>query len=529
MVQAQVLTQAEPKRSDRFLSNVLWNWSHVALSLFSALILSRYIIRKLGPEGYGLWQLSYSLIGYYGLLDLGFRSAVVFYAAQYRAREEFDALNELISTLLVYFSAIAAVLIAVSVLLASSAYHFFPVSPAYRDAFEKLVLIIGISIASGIVFNVFSGLVEGFQRFDLANQIRMVSFIVRYFGCALLLFLGYGLVAMGVIALASQILLNVLYIIVSRQIFPGLRFSFRLVRKRAWNHTAVYGVHTFVASVANTTLEQSPSLVIGHLHGGADVGYYNLPLRILTYAADAVSRVGIVVAAQAAELTAKGRLDILAKLGIYANRYCFVLYMPLVLMVLVYGHELINLWVGQNYVVHSAALLPILLIGAALGMAGQFSSSTILFGMGKHRGYSHALMAEAVANVLGMILVIPRFGLVGAAWVASLLMVLVRGGITPWLVCRQLQYSVAAYFQQIFMRPVLTGLPVLVLIWFCKVRLWPGNTWWQLIAAAGVTVLTYWGSAYFTCLEPEHRALIWNWVARRVARMRAVPLSETSG
>jgi len=156
----------------------------------------------------------------------------------------------------------------------------------------------------------------------------------------------------------------------------------------------------------NTTLEQSPSLVIGHLHGGADVGYYNLPLRILTYAADAVSRVGIVVAAQAAELTAKGRLDVLAKLGIYANRYCFVLYMPLVLMVLVYGREMIDLWVGQNYVVHSAALLPILLLGAAMGMAGQFSSSTILFGMGKHRGYAHALMAEAVANVLGMMLVV---------------------------------------------------------------------------------------------------------------------------
>ena len=528
MVQAQVLTQAEPKRSDRFLSNVLWNWSHVALSLFSALILSRYIIRKLGPEGYGLWQLSYSLIGYYGLLDLGFRSAVVFYAAQYRARGQFDALNELISTLLVYFSAIAAVLIAVSLLLASSAYHFFPVTPAYRDAFGKLVLIIGVSIASGIVFNVFSGLVEGFQRFDLANQIRMVSFVVRYFGCALLLFLGYGLVALGIIALVSQILLNILYIIISRQIFPGLRFSFRFVRTRAWKHTAAYGVHTFVASVANTTLEQSPSLVIGHLHGGADVGYYNLPLRILTYAADAVSRVGIVVAAQAAELTAKGRLDVLAKLGIYANRYCFVLYMPLVLMVLVYGREMIDLWVGQNYVVHSAALLPILLLGAAMGMAGQFSSSTILFGMGKHRGYAHALMAEAVANVLGMMLVVPRFGLVGAAWVASSLMMLVRGGITPWLVCRQLQYSVVSYFREIFLRPLLMGVPVLMLMWFCKGRFWTGNTWWQLIAATSLTVLTYWGGAYFTCLEPEHRAVMWNWIARRLARMRAVPISETS-
>src|SRR5579872_4972062 len=110
---AQVLEPAASKQGERFFSNVLWNWSQVAVTLFSAIILSRYIIRKLGPEGYGLWQLSYSMIGYYNLLDLGFRSAVVFYSARYRTRGEYSALNEMLSTLLVYFSAVAIVLIAV--------------------------------------------------------------------------------------------------------------------------------------------------------------------------------------------------------------------------------------------------------------------------------------------------------------------------------------------------------------------------------------------------------------------------------
>ena len=119
----QVLEPAGSNRGARFFRNVLWNWSHVAVTLFSAVILSRFIIRKLGAEGYGLWQLSYSMIGYYGLLDLGFRSAVVFYSARHRALKEYEELNELISTLVVYFSVVAVVLIGISALVAGQAYR----------------------------------------------------------------------------------------------------------------------------------------------------------------------------------------------------------------------------------------------------------------------------------------------------------------------------------------------------------------------------------------------------------------------
>jgi O-antigen/teichoic acid export membrane protein len=131
---------------------------------------------------------------------------------------------------------------------------------------------------------------------------------------------------------------------------------------------------------------------------------------------------------------------LVAKLAIYANRYCFMLYAPLAIVVLVYRRELIGLWVGAEYIANSAPLIPIFLVAMAFGLAGQFSSSTVLFGMGKHRGYAYALLCEAALNIAGMLLLIPRFGLPGAAAVAALLMLTVRGVVTPWLACRQLVF-----------------------------------------------------------------------------------------
>jgi O-antigen/teichoic acid export membrane protein len=290
-----------------------------------------------------------------------------------------------------------------------------------------------------------------------------------------------------------------------------------------WKQTAAYGVNAFVASMANTSLEQSPSIVIGRMQGAASVGYYNLPLRILMYAADAVSRVGIVASAQAAEFSAKGRFEAVAKLGIYANRYCFTLYAPLAMVVLVYGRELIQLWVGREYVLNSAPLLPVMVIGTAFTTAGQFTSSSLLFGMGKHRDYAYFLLAEAAANIAGLILVIPRYGLMGAAVVAVSLMTLIRGIITPWLVCRQLHFPYFLYMRSIFFRPLITALPVLALLYWLKWNVWPGTSWLQLIAVSGIAGILYYGAAYFSCLEDEHKSLLWNAVLklwRRVSPAR---------
>src|SRR5204863_8180939 len=143
-------------------------------------------------------------------------------------------------------------------------------------------------------------------------------------------------------------------------------------------------------------------------------------------------------------------------LAIYASRYSFALFMPLTMALLVYGRELMRLWMGAEFALFSAPLLPALAVSTAV-VAGQFNSSSILFGIDKHGGYARGLMLEAVANIAGMIIVIPRFGILGAAWVAATLMLLNRGLYTPWLVCRALEFPFTDFLRLIYLRPLLTG------------------------------------------------------------------------
>ena len=71
------------RRSEIFVRSVVWNWAGVSISLITGFLLSPYLFRKLGPEGYGIWALSFSLIEYYWLLDLGVRSATAKFVAHH--------------------------------------------------------------------------------------------------------------------------------------------------------------------------------------------------------------------------------------------------------------------------------------------------------------------------------------------------------------------------------------------------------------------------------------------------------------
>ena len=510
------------KRRSQFLSNVAWNWAHVGINLFAGLILSPYIIRKLGVEGYGVWALVFSVVGYYGLLDLGFRSAVIRFTAHYAALQQDDRINQLISTLLTYFAGLAVLMLGVTVLLASHAHRFFKVSAAYRDEMGVLILIVGASLSFGLIFNVFSGFIEGLQRFDLASQVRIVSLGVRTLGAAVLLALGFGLIALGMVALVSQALLYVQYTLIAKRAYPRLRYSTGLVNRAVIREVARYGVHTFVAGLANQSLEQTPSLVIGNARPVEFVTYYTVPFRLLLFVADALTRVGLVAAPKAAELAGKGEAGSVGQLAAYSNRYCFALFVPFGIWLLLFGQNFLVLWVGPKVAAASGLLLPSLMVAIGFAMAGQFNSSAILFGLSRHQFYAYGLLVEAVASAVGMFLVVPSFGVLGAAVVTAVLMVAVRGLYTPWLMCHYLRISYPSYLLGIYLRPAATALPVYGLGMWLKANVLAGAGWVEVTAGGILLSLTYLALALYTSVEREHRELLWNWLFRhwKAGRMR---------
>jgi O-antigen/teichoic acid export membrane protein len=491
----------------RLITNVLWSWTGVAASLFQGIVIARFLLKSLGEEHYGIWALIFSILDYFWFFDLGLNSAVTNFCARFLAMKEPEKINQVISTSLFYFSIIAVVVWSVAPVLAWNAHRFFRISPANQHEFSVLILITGISWGLCIMLHMFLSALDGFQRFDLTSRVMVTQVALRCAGYFFALKTGHGLVMMAEIYVGTQILGYILNFLNFRRVFPQLQVSRDRIRWSMFRDIFRYGLKSFVANSSGLVLNQSGPVMVGHYLGEGAVGFYTLPAKLLQQAYDAVSRIGMVTRSNAAELSATAKREAQVSLGMYSNRYSLTLFLPLACYLWVYGRDVIGRWMGPVMAQNAAPLLPIFLVSYSLVLAAQFNSSSLLFGVGRHGGYARALVVEAAAYLGSLIWVVPRYGIWGAAWATAGLMILVRGLYTPWLVSQALECSFTRYMAGIYIRPLLTAIPAIVLAFGLKRTILPGRSWPELIAAAALTAGIYMAVAMFACIAPHHRAL----------------------
>jgi O-antigen/teichoic acid export membrane protein len=369
------------------------------------------------------------------------------------------------------------------------------------------------------VFNLYGGCLEAIQRFDLSTRSSIVSTTIRTFGTAVVLYLGYGLIAVGLVAAFSQIVMYVLNYVMFRRLFPTQGISFRHASKAMLRQMAGFGFHTFLSIIGGQISVQSAPVLIGHYWEARFVGYYNLPVKLLQYTVELVARIGLVTNSNAAELAARKESAALVRLAIFPNRYCLVAFMPLAIVLVTYGDRLLQLWVGAAFAAESAPVLPVLLAGSVIAHVGQFSSTMLLQGLARNKQYARSLLAEALVGILAMILVIPRYGILGCAIVTSVLMILNRGLFVSWLTAAVVNIPFWSYVSDIYLPPFLASVPVFALLFWMRTVV-SGKSWLELAAAGLVAGTAYYAIAWFSCIAPQDRRLAWDMLIRRLAPLK---------
>jgi O-antigen/teichoic acid export membrane protein len=440
------------------IKNVGSSWFSLAFNIVVGVFLSPFILHRLGDAAYGIWVLIFSVTGYYGLFDLGIRSSVVRYVSRFSAIKDDDSLSKLINTSLLTYTVIGLVTLGVTLAGMSSVTSWFRIPPEFRETSRVLFLMVGASVALGFPLGVFSGILEGLQRFYFLNLTNVVSTLFRAVLIVLALNRGYGLLMVAAITIVLPILISLLRAAIVLRILPR-RYGFRYVDRASLREIAGYSSTTFLIMISFKLRFKTDELVIGTLLSSAAITYFSIGDRLLDYASEVVSSLAQIFVPMSSQSDAVGDLPRLQKIFIAGNRACALIIFPISAILALLGKSVITVWVGAQYVPVSYPVMLVLLFPMTASLA-QSASSRILFGMAKHRTLSLIVFLEAIANLVLSILLIRPLGLVGDALGTAIPLTCTALVFYPRHMCRLLGMQVGNFASQTFLLPLTLCAPL---------------------------------------------------------------------
>ena len=186
--------------------NIVSNWCGFAVSAAVAFFLTPFVLHSLGDTRYGIWALVMGLTGYYGLLDLGFRSGITQYMTRHLATRNFKQMNRVASTALVVLVCCSGLIAIVSSVLSWLAPYIFTIPPDAVTEIRWCILVIGFTTAIQFVFFPFSAVFTATQRYDMANAISVPMRFATLRLTVAALNRGYGLIGLSAVNAGGELI-----------------------------------------------------------------------------------------------------------------------------------------------------------------------------------------------------------------------------------------------------------------------------------------------------------------------------------
>lgn len=402
---------------DRTLELIARNVStrYVAIFVDGAigLLLLPFNVAHLGSAAYGLLALTTSVTWFFGVLDLGYGSALVKFIAQYRALRDRAAINEIASTVGIVFGGLGLLCFGAMAVVAWRVASLFNIEPGDVRTAQYLLLIIGAYLSLRFPLAIFGAVVNGFQRYYLNNIVSISTSLIVAAVNVGVLSAGYGLVMLVAATTSVRVFTLGLFALNAYRAFPGLRVRPSLFRRARLREVTGFSVYMFVLDCAAKVNYSSDTMVIGAMLNTTAIAVWTVGQRISVLAQQLTGQLNDALFPNVVDSHAADRHDRLQLILLHGTKLSLALAAPLCLGLIAVADRLIGSWVGPQF---SGSVVPAqILLAVVVIRISTASSNLILKGSGGHKLLAYTNATTAVANVLLSIVLIRHLGLLGVA------------------------------------------------------------------------------------------------------------------
>lgn len=402
--------------SRKLIVNTFFNFLGRFWSFAATILLTPFIWSHLSRAEFGVWVLLSVFLESLTLLDLGLGSAFVKFISAFYTHEEYDRINKVLFSGLVFYLLLGVFLVAGGLAARGLLFSFFDISGA-----ETAYLYALLACAIGNIGSMFLSVFRGVQRMDKSNAIEMGISIVNVVGAILVLQLGLGLSGLLLNALINALVLVVVSWWSVKRAMPwvSLRFHFDLGLLR---EMFAYGAQILVSRVGGVVCFRLDKLIVARFLGLATVPFYEFSARLsaLIRAVPLLMMSALIPATS--ELGARNDKEKIVNTYLMTSKYVALITIGLVAFVVLEAESILHLWLGAG-VEQSVVLVQILVIGYGANVLAGAASQTGA-GVGRPEfDMRSTILLTVLSPVLGIALV-QKFDAAGVAAGTSLALII---------------------------------------------------------------------------------------------------------
>lgn len=341
----------DPTGRDRLTWNVLVSWASMAVNIVLGFVMPRLVDEQLGQVSLGIWDFAWALANYITLVNLGVGSNAARYMASFAVDGDVGRLQRIVSSAHVVQVAIGTAVAIAAVCVAATLDQWLPAEMAERNNEAKWVLLLlGLSIAIEMYFDAWRGVLTGIHRWDLHNGINTLHSVLSATTMLSALLAGYGLIGMASMYCASSLVSELVRWRAARRHCPEARIQFALANRDDIRLVSLFGFKNVIAMAGPLLVQQTLSVLITLRLGPAMLAIFSRPTALTRPVEMMVYKFAFVLMPMAGSMQAQGDPAALRRFFIDMCEVGWALAIPGGLFLMLLGPDIIELWMGADYV-----------------------------------------------------------------------------------------------------------------------------------------------------------------------------------
>lgn len=407
-------TQALATTPSVVVRNTMFNFVGQGIVAATAILVLPLIVRGLGTSAYGLLSLAIITFSSFSLLEFGLGRTTTKFVAEFLGKGELERLGQIIWTSILIQLAIG-ILFGCAIALAAPllAQQILKLPEDLLGEAQTIMLILAVAVPVTSVSSSLRGALEGAQRFDLVNYVKVALNLSTYLIPLLGAFIGLRVSVIVLMMLGSRMAADLAYLFGCFYTLPVLKHHWPRPDAAMIRMLLTFSGWLAVSGLAVLFLVQINQYLIGALVSVEAITFYSVPYLML-------SGLSLLPAAMVAALfpaysglQAKGQ-GVLEDLYVRPISYIMVGFGPFILVVFVFARDLLLVWQGPELAAKSAVVLQLLIAGALIN-AIVWVPVNLLTGLGYPKLVAKSHLIQLSIYPFIAYFLIAQWSVVGAA------------------------------------------------------------------------------------------------------------------